>query len=162
MRIKESFGKTYFNKGRVNEKPIEIYELDNSRQYYLFDIVPMGAPRMSSSDRWKTNPNHADPNKRQREVVTRYFVYKDTLLWQAKELNFTLGTFLDAVFIIPMPDSWSEKKKKLMNKRLCETKPDTDNIIKGICDTFSKNDANISKKHAEKRWGYFGSIIIFE
>lgn len=162
MRIKESFGKTYFNKGRINEKPEEYYVLDNTRQYYLFDIIPMGAPRMSSSDRWKTNPNHPDPNKRQREIVTKYFAYKDTLLWQAKEMNFKLGKFLDAIFILPMPDSWSKKKKALMNKRLCESKPDTDNIIKGICDTFRKNDADISKKHAEKRWGYFGSIIIFQ
>lgn len=162
MRVKQSFGRFHFNKGRLNDLPIERYVLDNSRQYYLFDIIPMGAPRMSSSDRWKTNPNHLDPDKRQREIVTKYFRYKDNLILQANQMNFKLGKFLDAVFILPMPDSWSEKKKIKYNATLCEVKPDTDNIIKGICDTFRKNDSDISKKHAEKRWGYVGSIIIFE
>lgn len=162
MRKVESFGRYHFNKGTINDIPEKYYELDNTRQYYLFDIVPMGAPRMSSSDRWRTNPNHEDINKRQREIVTKYFRYKDNLNLQANKMNFTLGKFLDAVFIIPMPDSWSKKKKEQHNKTLCEVKPDTDNIIKGICDTFRKNDSDISKKHAEKRWGYVGSIIIFE
>jgi Holliday junction resolvase RusA-like endonuclease len=61
-----------------------------------------------------------------------------------------------------MPDSWSNKKKEKMNGLPCKVKPDTDNITKGIKDTFSKNDSNIWKESAEKRWAYRGSIIIFK
>jgi Holliday junction resolvase RusA-like endonuclease len=117
---------------------------------------------MTQSDKWKTNPNHPDPRKRQRTCVTNYFHFKTILLLQAKEMDFTLGKTLDALYLIPMPNSWSEKKKKRMNGLPCEVKPDTDNITKGIKDTFCKNDSNVWYEKAEKRWAYKGSIIIFQ
>jgi len=162
MRIKSSFGKCHFNDGVPLDIDNSIYKLDNTRRFYLFDIIPMGAPRMTQSDRWKTNPNHIDPNKRQRTCVTNYFHFKTILLLQAKEMGFTLGKTLDALYLIPMPNSWSEKKKKRMNGLPCEVKPDTDNITKGIKDTFCKNDSNVWYEKAEKRWAYKGSIIIFQ
>lgn len=162
MRIKSSFGKCHFNDGVPLDIDATIYVLDNSRRFYLFDIIPMGAPRMTQSDRWKTNPNHIDPRKRQRTCVTNYFHFKTILLLQAKEMGFTLGKTLDALYLIPMPNSWSEKKKQRMNGLPCEVKPDTDNITKGIKDTFCKNDSNVWYEKAEKRWAYKGSIIIFQ
>lgn len=161
-RIRESFGKTHFNPGKINAQHSEKYILDKSRQFYLFDVIPMGAVRMSSSDRWRTNPNHPDIMKRQREIVTKYFNYKDTLVKQGLELKFKLEKTLDIVFIIPMPDSWSGKKKEMMNAKSCEVKPDCDNLTKAVCDAFKKNDSDIWIQRAEKRWGYLGCIIIFE
>ncbi len=73
MRIKHSFGKCHVNKGICLEVKDERYVIDYSRQFFLFDVIPMGAPRMTQSDRWKTNPNHVDPRKRQRTSVTSYF-----------------------------------------------------------------------------------------
>jgi len=162
MRIKSSFGKCHFNDGTPLDIDNSIYKLDNTRRFYLFDIIPMGAPRMTQSDKWKTNPNHIDPKKRQRTCVTNYFHFKTILLLQAKEMDFTLGKTLDALYLIPMPNSWSAKKKERMNGLPCEVKPDTDNITKGICDTFSKSDSDIWYQKAEKRWAYKGSIIIFQ
>ena len=161
-RIKNSFGKLHFNDGKPNNVSSEKYVLDHSRRFYFFDVIPMGAPRMTKSDKWKTNPNHEDPNKRQRVAVTNYFAFKNTLLWQAKEMSFELGQILDAVYLIPMPNSWSAKKKERMVGLPCEVKPDTDNITKGVKDTFRKNDSDIWYEKAEKRWAYFGSIIIFQ
>lgn len=158
MRIRESFGKCHFNPGNKNILPTEKYVLDKTRRFYLFDIIPMGAVRMSSSDRWKTNPHHVDPDKRQRQ----YFNYKDTLVKQGLLLKFNLQKTLDVVFILPMPASWSEKKRIRMNALPCEVKPDTDNMVKAVCDAFKKNDSDIWLKHAQKRWGYAGAIIIFE
>jgi len=161
-RIKNSFGKCHFNDGEPLQVECERYVLDHKRRFYLFDVIPMGAPRMTQSDKWKTNPNHIDPMKRQRKSVMQYFAFKNTLRLQAIELRFELGKVLNAVYLMPMPNSWSSKKKERMNGLPCEVKPDTDNITKGIKDTFRKNDSDIWYEKAEKRWAFKGSIIIFQ
>lgn len=161
-REKHSLGSTFKNEGTKtdhgHEKP---YELDHTRKFYLFDVVPVSAPRMTQSDRWKTNPNHPDPRKRQRPAVQAYFKYKNELVRQANILGFEMSSTLDVVFIVPMPNSWSDKKKSRMNGMPCQTKPDTDNYIKAIKDTFCKNDSHVWKVIAEKRWGFKGSVLIF-
>lgn len=162
MRTKSSFGKCHYNKGGRIELKEERYVLDHSREFYLFDVIPVGAVRMTQSDRWKTNPNHVDPKKRQRKAVKMYFDFKNTLILQANIMNFQLGEYLDAVFFLPMPDSWSEKKKERMNGLPCKVKPDTDNILKGVKDALKKNDSDVWWEKAEKRWAYRGSIIIFK
>ncbi len=162
-RIRKSFGTTYINEGNIlqydEEKP---YVLDQTRRFFLFDIVPISAPRMTQSDRWRTNPEHPDINKRQRPVVTKYFAYKNLLTLQAKQLGYEVKPVLDILFIMPMPNSWSGKKKERMNGLPCKVKPDTDNLLKAIKDTFCKNDSHIWKETAEKRWGFKGSVIIFD
>lgn len=162
MRIKTSFGKFHFNEGTENDVSREKYIVDYTRRFYLFDIIPIGAPRLTQSDKWKTNPNHPDPNKRQRKAVTQYFAFKTLLQLQANQMQFELGQILDALYLIPMPNSWSNKKKERMNGMPCEVKPDTDNITKAIKDTLRKNDSDIWYEKAEKRWAYHGSIIIFQ
>lgn len=160
-RVQHSIGTNFVNGGVVREYVEEPYILDRSRQYYMFDIVPMGAPRMTQSDRWKVNPNHKDPQKRQREVVTRYFRYKDLLRHHAKDTNFEIGNVLDILFLIPMPNSWSKKKKDRMNGMPHKQKPDVDNLVKGFMDAMKKDDSDLWKTTSEKRWAYKGSIIIF-
>ena len=162
MRIKTSYGECHFNDGQHNDVSSERYILDHTRRFYMFDVIPMGAPRLTQSDRWKTNPNHPDPLKRQRKVVTQYWAFKTLLKLQANQLQFELGNVLDALYLIPMPNSWSNKKKERMNGLPCEVKPDTDNITKGLKDTLRKNDSDIWYEKAEKRWAYHGSIIIFQ
>jgi Holliday junction resolvase RusA-like endonuclease len=162
-RVRKSFGQCHFHNGSaLNYNENEPYKIDYSRRFYLFDIVPISAPRMTQSDRWRVNPEHPDINKRQREVVTKYFAYKNELIRQAKQLNFEINSVFEVVFIIPMPNSWSEKKKQKMNGLPCQVKPDTDNLTKAIKDTFCENDSYIWKESAEKRWGHLGSIIIFQ
>lgn len=161
-RKRSSFGQCHFNKGGKIELKEEMYKLDHSRQFYLFDIIPMGAVRMTVSDKWKTNPNHIDPKKRQRKVVQRYFSFKNALVEQALKMKYELGCYLDAVYFIPMPDSWSNKKKDKFNGMPCKSKPDTDNITKGIKDALKKEDSDVWWEKAEKRWAFKGSIIIFE
>lgn len=162
MRIKQSIGHHFKNKGSCSSIPETIYGLDKTRGFYLFDVVPMGAVRMSQSDRWKTNPDHPDLNKRQRKAVTEYFAFKDALRIQAKSMGYELKTQIECVFMIPMPNSWSEKKKEKMNAMPCKVKPDIDNIIKGLMDALKDSDSNVWSIKAEKRWAYKGSIIIFE
>lgn len=140
----------------------EPYQMDFNRSYYIFDIIPIAAPRMTQSDQWKVNPEHPDPNKRQRKVVTEYFQFKNQLKEQAEIINYILRPTLDILFLIPMPDSWSEKKKQLNNKRPCLSTPDTDNLVKAFMDSFSSNDSFVWKITAQKRWAFLGSIIVFE
>lgn len=162
-RVRKSFGATHINEGSCMEyDETNPYVLDPNRKFYLFDIVPISAPRMTQSDRWRTNPEHEDINKRQRPVVTKYFAYKNELTRQVAELNYEVKPVLDILFIMPMPNSWSGKKKERMNGLPMKVKPDTDNLLKAVKDTLCKNDSHIWRETAEKRWGYRGSIIIFE
>lgn len=160
-RVQNSLGEVLMNDGKSLSLAVGKYELDHTRKFYLFDVVPMGAVRMTHSDRWKTNPHHTDPRKRQRACVSKYFAFKTLLKLQAKQLGFELGNYLDAVYVIPMPNSWSSKKKKEMNGLPCMVKPDCDNITKAVKDALKDNDGDVWWEKAEKRWGYKGSIIIF-
>lgn len=134
----------------------------DGRKYYVFLVNPMGAVRMTQSDRWKTNPNHQDPKKRQRDSVRRYFKYKSDLQLQAKNMKYAMGDTLEAVFFLPMPKSWSAKKKLSMEGQPCKVKPDLDNITKGIKDALLLNDSNVWFEKVEKRWSYEGCILIYQ
>lgn len=138
------------------------YVLDTSRRYHLIDVIPMGAVRMTQSDKWKTDPNHRNPLKRQRDSVRRYFEFKNKVVETCKITGFKIKNHLDAVFFIPMPDSWSLKKKERMNGMPHKSRPDIDNIIKGILDSILEEDGCIYWIKAEKRYAYKGSIVIFE
>ena len=70
-RKRESIGQYYINSGSIIKfDDTLIYELDKNRKFYMFDVCPVSAPRMSQSDRWKTNPNHPDINKRMVWIYT--------------------------------------------------------------------------------------------
>jgi Holliday junction resolvase RusA-like endonuclease len=151
-RVKESIGGYFFNAGTsyLSEINHDKFVLDKSKSFYLLDIIPMGAVRMNKSDAWRKRP-----------VVLEYFAYKDNLRLQAKQLKYELGKTFNAVYFLPMPDSWSEKKKEKMNGSAHESRPDTDNITKGIKDALRDNDSDIWWEKAEKRWAYKGSILIY-
>jgi Holliday junction resolvase RusA-like endonuclease len=161
-RLQNSLGQCYHNKGTCIVLEEGKYLIDKSREFYIFDVIPVGAVRMTKRDRIFTNPNHKDPLKRQRPAVTKYFDFKNTIVKQAEQMGYQLGKHLEAVYLIPMPDSWSQKKKEKMNGLPCESKPDTDNITKGLKDALLKNDSAVWWEKAEKRWAFKGSIIIFK
>lgn len=161
-RIKHSLGQCGYNKGEKRQINEERFVLDTKREFYIFDVIPMGAVRMTVSDKWKTNPDHPDPRKRQRKSVKEYFSFKTLLKSHANIMNFKLYETIEAVYFIPMPDSWSKKKKELMNGMPHKTKPDTDNITKAVKDALLKDDSVVWYEVAEKRWAYKGSILIYE
>jgi Holliday junction resolvase RusA-like endonuclease len=163
MRIRPTLGTTFINEGsRIDYSEDNPYQIDVSRRFYLFDVAPVSKPRMTQSDKWKTNPEHPDINKRQRPSVTRYWAYKNVLKTQAKEMNFEMKPILDVLFLLPMPNSWSNKKKELHNGLPVTVKPDTDNLIKAIKDIFCENDSHIWRDIGEKRWAFKGSVIVFQ
>lgn len=161
-RIKESLGRYFFNDGLPTVFEEIKFILDKKRRFYGFDIVPIGKPRMTQSDKWKTDPNHPDPLKRKREVVHRYHTLKNEVIEQANKMGFILGKTFEAIFFIPMPDSWKKTKKDKMNGMPCEEKPDIDNLIKFFLDVLAKEDKFVYGVNCKKHWAYYGSVIVFQ
>jgi len=111
-------------------------------------IDPVAKPRMVRSDRWAKRP-----------AVLRYWAFADELRLKYKK---ELPESVELKFYLPMPDSWSEKKKALMNGKPHKQKPDLDNLEKALLDSLNKQDSNIYRIHASKWYSYKGAIEINE
>lgn len=90
--------------------------------------------------------------KRKRRLE-RYNLYKQELWLKAREAEFELpdGLFR-VVFYIPVPASWSLKKKAAQHMKPHQSKPDTDNLIKAFFDALRKEDKAIWDHRATKLW----------
>lgn len=112
-------------------------------------ITPRGKPRMTQRDRWHKRPR-----------VTQYWEFKAELQKATERLRFCFhdsGTSID--FEIPMPPSWSKKKRQEMLGRPHQQKPDIDNLLKGVMDALLEDDSTVYHiGHLTKRWGNEGSI----
>ncbi len=104
---------------------------------------------MTQSDRWKKRP-----------CVDRYWSFKDQLksLYGDREVPEKISL----VFRLPMPDSWSRKRKMHFNGKPHKSKPDLDNLVKSILDCLLTDDSGIYAVYAEKYWDFDGSIAIGE
>jgi len=60
-------------------------------------------------------------------------------------------------FVIPVPPSWSKKKKKLYHGRFHQSKPDIDNLQKAFLDSLMMEDKQIAHLEVQKRWVDFES-----
>lgn len=112
------------------------------------DITPVGKPRQTQSDKWK-----------QRPVVMRYRTFADEL-----RLNYpqSLPDRLELVFWLPMPKSWSKKKRMGMNHTRHQQKPDIDNLCKAVMDALAEDDSTVWLLKATKYWSTEGAIDITE
>lgn len=105
-------------------------------------------PRMTRADTWKKRP-----------IVLKYWDYKDDLNKWANENNFTLGEEICVVFNIPIPKSWSKKKKAEMLNANHKQKPDIDNLLKGLMDALLEEDSHVHTVFSRKIWAEEGSIL---
>ncbi len=122
-----------------------------SKDYVSLPITPVGAPRMTQRDRW------TDVAKgKGRPAVLRYFQYKDEL--RIALPDYELPDRLDITFLLPMPKSWSKRKRAENAGSPHDQKPDIDNLIKAWLDTFSRDDKYAYAVTAEKYWAEQGSI----
>ena len=113
-----------------------------------YPITPVPKPRMTRRDKWLSPP---------RKCVQEYWNFRDLCL--SKRICFSCdGAHI--IFILPMPESWSKKKKILMDGCKHEDKPDLDNLLKSLGDALYRNDSCIWDVRITKRWGREGKIII--
>ncbi|MCK5018247.1 MAG: RusA family crossover junction endodeoxyribonuclease [Candidatus Peribacteraceae bacterium] len=116
--------------------------------YKKFVIDPKGKPRMVRSDAWS-----------KRSCVERYWAYKE-------ELNEQRETFclqdhgMDISFYIPMPKSWSKKKKAEHLFGPHKQKPDIDNLLKAFFDCLTDDDSSIYSVKVHKFWAHEGTIEV--
>lgn len=116
----------------------------------VFYITPIGKPRMVRFDTWSRRP-----------AVAKYWLFKDQLNILARQKRYVLGDTLDIIFLLPMPDSWSRKKRLQMIGKKHDQKPDFDNLVKAFTDSLTNDDSKIYDVHVRKYWDRTGSIEVF-
>jgi Holliday junction resolvase RusA-like endonuclease len=112
-------------------------------------VTPVGKPRMTQRDKWA-----------QRPAVLRYREYCDRL--REAMPDYVLPSTLGLIFYIPMPRSWSARKRTATLGAPHDQKPDIDNLAKGFMDAFKTEDKHVSLLHVEKVWSVEGHVDIFD
>jgi len=113
----------------------------NNPDTLVFTGTIMAKPRMTKSDKWN-----------QRPATSKYWAFKDLLTMQARIQGFVLSDQIKIVAHLPMPKSWSKKKRGEFAFEPHQQKPDIDNIIKSVQDILMKEDSTIWEVHALKYW----------
>ena len=114
----------------------------------VYNINPMGKPRMTRADKWKKRPE-----------VLRYRAFCD----EVRLHNVVLPECgYHVTFVIPMPPSWSKKKRQQHDGKPHQQKPDKDNLEKALLDAIFDDDSRIWDGRVTKLWGETGQIIITE
>jgi len=111
-----------------------------------YQICPVAKPRMVRGDVWK-----------KRKCVVKYRRFADLCRLEKVQLPLSGG---HVIFVLPMPDSWSKKKKNLFDGKAHSQTPDLDNLIKAIGDAVYADDSGIWDIHVTKLWGSEGRIIV--
>lgn len=111
-----------------------------------YDIIPVPKPRQTRADKWQKRPR-----------VLRYRAFADEI--KLRGIQVKPGDSL--IFTMPMPKSWSKKKKAEMDSQPHTQTPDLDNLIKSLLDACYANDSHIWKLgETSKIWGYNGALEI--
>ena len=112
---------------------------------FVLNVIPMGKPRMTQADRWKKRPS-----------VLRYRSFKDEVRTSAGgDIEDIRKLLLDGAkvrFDIPMPQSWSRKKREEHRGMPHLQKPDLDNLQKALFDSLMKEDSGIWHIRTKKVW----------
>jgi Holliday junction resolvase RusA-like endonuclease len=112
----------------------------------IIGIDPVPKPRMTQRDKWMKRP-----------VVMRYREYCDKI----RELGAQVpesGAHIE--FCIPMPKSWSKKKREEMCGKPHQQKPDVDNLLKALLDALYEDDSGVWDIRVTKLWSDSGKITV--
>lgn len=109
-------------------------------------ITPIPKPRQTRSDKWKKRP-----------CVLRYRAFAD----DCRLMGVKVENGCCITFEMPMPKSWSKKKKEAMIGTPHTQRPDLDNLLKSVMDAVLPEDSHIHFLEAvRKKWGDHGCIEI--
>lgn len=125
----------------------------------VLPLLPKAKPRMTARDKWKKRP-----------VVVAYREFKDKLreLMKSKGITELPECDFRVIFCVPMPKSWSYKKRQEWVGSKHQSRPDADNFLKGLQDGIKKTDDDHDAKedsgiwdvHITKIWSHEGAIMI--
>lgn len=123
---------------------------------YKIDIQPMGAVRMTNRGKFVN------------KSAQRYLAYKDEIKRQiSQQVHVEVLAYpveVETVFYMPIPQSWSKKKQAAAINQPHRSKPDIDNILKGLFDSLNgliwKDDNLVSKVTATKVYGEYPGIKV--
>lgn len=104
---------------------------------------------MTQRDRWA-----------KRKCVQKYWTYKDHVQAFILKHQLDIGASLEVVFYLPMPKSWSKRKRAEYDNRPHQQKPDIDNLCKALMDALFDDDCHIYNLNARKFWSTHGEIKI--
>ena len=110
-----------------------------------YPITPCPAPRMTRRDKWAGRP-----------CVQRYFAFRDEIRLH----RVTIPDRVRIIFHMPMPASWSAKKRAEMDGKPHQVRPDIDNLAKACSYAVFSEDSHIYELHASKVWSVEGGIEI--
>lgn len=112
----------------------------------VYLINPVAKPRMTQRDVWMKRP-----------CVMKYRSFCD----QVRDLKIYLPECgYHVTFILPMPKSWSKKKKIEMAGKPHQQVPDKDNLEKALLDALFQDDSHIWDGRVTKIWGVKGGIVV--
>lgn len=122
----------------------------------VLNISPQTHIRTNTGDRifFRIPRNKLRPAGLKRLLrIERYNNYKIELLAEAKRKHFTLSpSGMNITFYIPVPKSWSQKKKTANHGMLHQSTPDIDNFCKALFDSLVSEDKFIANLSLTKRW----------
>ena len=111
------------------------------------DITPVPKPRQTQSDKWKKRP-----------PVLRYRAFADEVrLKMPKDYDMN---YKRVTFYMPMPKSWTKKKREEMDMHGHQQKPDVDNLCKALLDAMYADDSYVFSISVLKLWAEKGAIHI--
>lgn len=112
----------------------------------IIPVAPVPKPRMTRNSSWKP-------------AAKRYFAFKDELRGHVKG---ELEPRFMVQFNVPMPKSWSKKRRAEMLGKPHQSKPDVDNYLKAFMDALCSDDSYVYDVRATKYWADTGSIELYE
>lgn len=115
-------------------------------RWTTYHITPVPKPRMTNRDKWMKRP-----------AVLQYRAFKDEC--RLHRVKLPEGSY-HVIFVMPMPKTWSEKKRHAMHGQPHTQRPDKDNLEKALLDALHADDSMIWDGRATKVWGYEGRICI--
>jgi Holliday junction resolvase RusA-like endonuclease len=101
---------------------------------------------MTRRDKWK-----------QRPCVVAYWAFKDEV--RIRKVHVPVCD-THVTFVLPMPPSWSKKKRAAMDGAPHQQTPDVDNLVKALLDAIYANDCHVYDIRGSKFWGVDGKIIV--
>lgn len=117
-------------------------------------MKPKPAPRPRVTTRGTYNPKD----------YTDYKNYISLLAKRERPKKIDGAVMLIIEYRLGMPKSWSKKKKAIMNGKWHISRPDLDNLDKGVKDALTgvcyRDDSQVALKHTSKAWASSDMISI--